>query len=249
MRRQIKKSWGKTQVFLYELIICFFVFIYDKMRCMRKESRILPERMSGALKSMAWRMFGAALMLLGLCLCWALFFHNPYLDGFAAASTFGAQSWLGQIVGFIRFGIGFVPALFVFLCMVRGGLALMVNWSDDALPEYNILSGFIATCVGAAGFGLIVPSATYGGLAGAIVATDMTYIMGRWAVLVGLVLMGLFFVMGGALLHIKFAHLRAIVRRVWRAVRWVLAAFHLTSVSARADYQDEEVAEESVEET
>ena len=74
---------------------------------MSRESKILPDGMSGALKSMSVRLFGAALMLLGVCLVFALIFHNPYLDGFAAASTFGDQSLFGQIVGFFRFYIGF----------------------------------------------------------------------------------------------------------------------------------------------
>ena len=200
---------------------------------MSKDSRFLPERMSGALKSMAWRVFGATLMLLGVCLCWALFFHNPYLDGFATASTFGTQSWFGQVAGFMRYGIGFVPTLFVFMCMIRGGLALMINWSDDATPEYNILRGFIATFVGAAGFGMVMPGATFGGLAGAIVSNDMSLLIGGWAISVGLLCIALFIYMAACLLHIKWAHVRAIAMRAWIAIRWILAAFHLTSAPAK----------------
>ena len=122
---------------------------------MSRESKILPDGMSGALKSIGVRLFGVALMLLGMCLVFALIFHNPYLDGFAAASTFGDQSLFGQIVGFFRFYIGFMPSLFLFLCLMRGGLALIAKWQNDVAPEYNILRGFIALCLGVAGFGLV----------------------------------------------------------------------------------------------
>lgn len=199
------------------------------MHRMSNNSRFLPERMSGALKSMAWRVFGACLMLLGLCLTWGLFFHNPYLDGFAAASTFGNQSWIGQIVGFLRYAIGFMPTLFVFLCMIRGGLALMVKWTDDTAPEYNVLRGFIATFIGASGFGLLVPSATFGGLAGAIVANDLVPLLGTvGAVVSGLVLIAGFVLIGARLLHIKWVHVNVVVRYFWRCVCWILAAFHLS---------------------
>ncbi|MBP3316596.1 MAG: DUF87 domain-containing protein [Alphaproteobacteria bacterium] len=213
---------------------------------MSKDSRFLPERMSGALKSMAWRVFGATLMLLGVCLCWALFFHNPYLDGFSTASTFGTQSWLGQVAGFMRYGIGFVPTLFVFMCMVRGGLALMINWSDDATPEYNILRGFIATFVGAAGFGMVMPGATFGGLAGAIAANDLSLLIGRWAIPVGILCIALFIYMAACLLHIKWAHVRAIAMRVWIAIRWMLAAFHLTSAPAKTVIAETSGAEDEI---
>lgn len=213
---------------------------------MSKDSRFLPERMSGALKSMAWRVFGATLMLLGVCLCWALFFHNPYLDGFSTASTFGTQSWLGQVAGFMRYGIGFVPTLFVFMCMVRGGLALMINWSDDATPEYNILRGFIATFVGAAGFGMVMPGATFGGLAGAIAANDLSLLIGRWTIPVGLLCIALFIYMAAGLLHIKWTHVRAIAMRVWIAIRWMLAAFHLTSAPEKTVIAETSGAEDEI---
>ena len=219
------------------------------MQGMRKESRILPERMSGALKNMAVRAFGAGLVVLGGCLVLALFFHNPYLDGFAASGTYGAQSVLGQIAGFLRYGIGFVPTLFVFLCMMRGGVALAVRGGEELTPEYDILRGFIATFLGAAGFGLVAPLGTFGGLAGAIVANDLGGLIGGvWSVVVGLLCIAGFLVMSGMLLHIKWSHVRAIARRVWRAVRWILAAFHLTAMPAGAAYAvEEETAEKEIE--
>ena len=233
-----------------KFIACFFNKFCDKMHGMRKESRILPERMSGALKTMVLRAFGAGLVVLGVCLVVALFFHNPYLDGFAAAGTYGSQSILGQIAGFLRYGIGFVPTLFVFLCVVRGGLALAINRSEELTPEYDILRAFIATFVGAAGFGLVAPSGTFGGLAGAIVANDLGGLIGGvWSGLVGLMCVAVFMVMGAMLLHIKWSHVVMVARRVWYVMRWVLAAFHLTSMPAKASYQDnEEAVEEEPEE-
>ncbi len=218
------------------------------MHTMNKESRFLPERMSGALKSMAVRVFGAGLMVLGVCLVIALFFHDPYLDGFAAASTFGSQSVLGQIAGFVRYSVGFIPTLFVFLCLVRGGMALAINLSEDTTPEYNILRGFIATFLGASGFGLLAPSATFGGLAGAIVANDLGKLVGSViSVLIGLGCVAGFLLMGAVLLHIKWSHVRALVRHVWRVVRWVLAAFHLTNTPVMAKATEQEATVDDAE--
>ena len=210
---------------------------------MSRDSKILPDGMSGALKSIGVRLFGVALTLLGMCLVFAMVFHNPYLDGFAAASTFGDQSLLGQIVGFFRFYIGFIPSLFLFLCLMRGGLALIAKWQDSVAPEYNILRGFIALCLGVAGFGLVAPGATFGGLMGAIVNVDLTRFIGGFGILVGLVCIAAFCVMGGILLHIKWSHVQSIIRHVWRCVRWVLVAFHLTMPSSYNRMSEEEQLE------
>ena len=218
---------------------------------MDRNVKLLPDSVTNALKGLAVRIAGAMLLVLGILLVWGLLFHNPYLDGFAAASTFGEQSWLGQVVGFVRYGVGFVPALFMFLCVMRGGVALMAHWGEDVAPEYNLLRGFIALFSGAAGFGLIMPSGTYGGMAGAIVAADLGSVLGGWSVLVGLVALAVFFVMAGVLLHIKWSHVVMLARRAWRTIRWLLAAFHLTRPVA-AEYEPapddgEEGAEETTE--
>ncbi len=183
-------------------------------------------------------------MALGLWALFALMVHNPYLDGFAAASTFGNQTAMGNIVGFVRYLIGFVPGMFLFLCIARWGLSWMAGW-QVASPEYNLLRGFVAICLGAAGFGLIMPSSTYGGLAGAIVGADVSKIIGGWGVVVGILCLGGFFVLAGMLLNIKWAYLVQLGRMLYRAVRMVLSVFHLApAVDAQNDADTEDVDDE-----
>ncbi len=216
----------------------------DKMLVMEKQSHFLPERVSGALKSMTKRIIGVVLMLIGLWALFALFFYDPYLDGFAAASTFGNQSFMGQVVGFVRYGVGFVPAMFLFLCLSRFGLSLTANWEESNAPEYNILRGFIALCMGAIGFGLIMPSATFGGLAGYLVAADVLSVIGNWGIAFGVLAICAFFYLAATLLHIKWVHIKSCARLVIKAVRWVASVFHL----AKPEYSYEEAAEEEMEE-
>lgn len=176
---------------------------------MNTQSKFLPDSVAGALKSVAWRVAGAVLLCVGLWLAFALIFHNPYLDGFGAAGNMGRQGWGGNIVGALRYLIGFIPALFVFLCVARRGLVLMLNMNDDGAPEYNLLKGFIAVCAGAAGFGMMMPSSTFGGLAGVLVATDVGSVIGGWTVLAGIFALGVFVVLGAVVLHIKWVHVRS----------------------------------------
>ncbi len=195
---------------------------------MDTQSKFLPASVAGALKSLMWRVAGAGLMVVGIWLAIALIFHNPYLDGFAAAGTMGRQTIMGNIVGVVRYLIGFVPALFVFLCVARRGLMLLTRRADDIAPEYGFMRGFLAVIAGAAGFGMVLPGGTFGGLAGAIVSADVSSLIGAWAVLPGLVCIGIFAVLGGMTLHIKWAHVRALAVRMWRALRWLMSVFHLT---------------------
>ena len=216
----------------------------DKMLVMEKQSHFLPERVSGALKSMTKRIVGVVLMLVGLWALFALFFHDPYLDGFAAASTFGNQSFMGQVVGFIRYGVGFVPAMFLFLCLSRFGLSLTANWEESNAPEYNILRGFIALCMGAIGFGLIMPSATFGGLAGYLVAADVLSVIGNWGIIFGVLALCAFFYLAATLLHIKWTHVKSCVSLIIKSLRWLASVFHL----AKPEYYYEETDEEEIEE-
>ncbi len=144
------------------------------------ESKFLPDSVSGALKSLVKRVSGAALVAFGAMAIFSLIFHDPYLDGFATASTFGNQSFMGQIVGFVRYVVGFVPALFIFLVLIRAGLVWLFKWDDGVATFYNFLRSFIAVCMGSAAFGLIAPMTTYGGMMGAIVATDVGWLIGGW---------------------------------------------------------------------
>ncbi len=203
---------------------------------MDKQSKFLPDSVSGALKNLLMRALGGVLMVLGLWAVFALMFHNPYLDGFAAASTFGHQPIMGQVAGFVRYAIGFVPALFLFLCIARLGYVRLAAWTSDAAPEYNFLRGFIAVCMGAIGFGLILPRSTFGGLAGSIAAGDLTGLIGGWALIVGVFAIGLFVLLGARVLHIKWSHVRASAAAMWRTVRWVLSVFRLTTPPAVPQY-------------
>ncbi|MBD5389280.1 DUF87 domain-containing protein [bacterium] len=211
---------------------------------MKSKAKLLPERMSGALKSLVGRGAGLVLMGLGLTLIVGLAVHDPYLDGVAAASTFGHQSLLGATVGLARYWIGFVPALFLFLCLARAGLAMAMGWRGDA-PEYNLLRGFIAICAGAAGLGMMAPAMSLGGFLGAIAASDMAALLGRWTPIPGLMLLGVFFMIAAILLHIKWTHVAQVWGLIRRGVRWILSAFHL--VRAPVDADDTDTAEEEYE--
>lgn len=208
------------------------------MHGMARNSKILPDSISVALKNLVKRISGGVLLALALWAMYALVFFNPHLDGFAVASTFGAQSIMGQVVGFIRYGVGFVPALFLILCVARWGLAWLANWDENASPEYNFIKCFVAVCVGAAGFGLLMPSETFGGAIGYITAADLGELIGVWGMLVGALCLGVFFILAAMLLHIKWGHIKSAAHMMWRGVRWILSVFHLVP---GAQYSDEEV--------
>lgn len=213
------------------------------------ESKFLPDSVSGALKKLLSRIIGGALMVLGLWAVFALIFHNPYLDGFAAAGTLGRQGLMGQVASFARYAVGFVPAMFVFLCIARLGYARLAAWQSDVPPEYNFLRGFIAVCMGSIGFGLIAPSTTFGGITGAIAAGDIGTLIGSWGLLVGFVALAAFALMAGLILHIKWTHVRASLRAVHRGLRWILSVFRLTTASRSVpECSDDDEAVEEVEE-
>lgn len=217
------------------------------MRDMERQSKFLPESVSGALKKLTLRVFGAALLVLGVGLVAALVLHDPYLSGFSAAGNFGTQPLMGIIAGAARYAIGFVPAMFLFLCVVRIGVGMAVGRGAVRSPEYNLLLGFIAVCAGAAGFGMVAPRATFGGMAGYIAGADMTRLVGGWAAVVGVALICVFFVVGAVLLHIKWAHVRAVARTLWNVVRWLMSVFHLTrggGAVALASVPDDDVVED-----
>ena len=83
---------------------------------MSKQSKFLPDSMSGALRSIIGKLFGIAIFLIAAWAVLALIFHNPYLDGLSAAGNFGNQSIMGNVVGFLRYAVGFVPAMFLLPC-------------------------------------------------------------------------------------------------------------------------------------
>ncbi len=218
------------------------------MHHMERQSKFLPDSVSGALRRLLKRLVGVVLTAIGLWAVVALVFHDPYLDGFAVASTFGQQSFMGNVVSMFRYAVGFVPALFIFLCMVRGGFALMMGRVDDSMraPEYNFLRGFVAVCAGAAAFGCFMPSQTYGGMVGFLIASDVSALIGQWAPIVGMACLCVFLLLAGVLLHVKMSHLRAAVRRVFKVLGWILSVFHLRVPAALQ--LDEDVPAESAEE-
>lgn len=175
---------------------------------MGKQSNFLPQRVSGALKSIAKRTVGAILLAIALWALFALAFYDPYLDGFAVASTFGDQSSMGQLVGFIRYGIGVVPTLFLVLCVARWGLSWVAAWNENSSPEYNFLRCIVAVFIGAAGLGMIMPSGAFGGMIGYIAASDVWGLIGRWGVAIGAVCIAVFLLLAAKLLHIRWAHIK-----------------------------------------
>lgn len=211
------------------------------------KSKFLPDSISGMLKSLLARMFGCVVCVLGLWAVFALLFYDPYLAGVGVASTFGEQSVMGNLVGVVRYAIGVVPGLFLFLCVARWGGMRMIALSGDGAPEYNFLRGFIAICLGAGAFGMLAPMGTFGGIFGAIVANDLGALIGNLVVLVGILCLLAFLWMGGSLLHIKWAHVRGAVQLGWRSMRAIAAAFHLMGVADVNAQPDEQAQEETKE--
>lgn len=214
---------------------------------MNKKSKFLPTSISDMLRKLSVRGIGILFCLCSLWLVFALFFYNPYLSGFAVQGTFGSQGIIGNIVTFTRYVVGFIPALFLFLCLGRFGLSLFIGWDEERAPEYNLLRGFVTLCIGCAALGLMWPDKSFGGLAGAIVAGDVAPILGFAALPVGIVFLLLFLVMSGILLHIKWSHVRAAFEFTVNGTRWLLSVFHLMPMDENTD--EEEEYDEDEEET
>ena len=208
-----------------------------------KKTKFLPESISGAMKNLAFRSAGLAIFLLCVWLILALVFFNPYLDGFAAASSFGRQSIIGNIIAFINYGVGFFPALFLFLFFARVGISMMMKWQEPA-PEYNFLRAFIATIFGAFGFGAISASNSFGGLVGAFAASDISAFAAGWTFIFGIVFISLFLFMSGILLHIKWSQVRAVFAAIINSIKWLLTAFHLAKFKTVPKPDEEELEEE-----
>lgn len=215
-----------------------------------KESKFLPDSVSGALRKFALRAAGFGIFIFGIIFSISLLFGNPYLDGFAASSGFGNQSFIYLIVNFVRFGIGFIPSLFLFLCIARTGISILMNWEEERIPEYNAIRIFLTICFGACGFGAILPSASFGGMAGNIVASDINSFAGGWTFVFGIVFLGLFFLMAGIILHIKWSDVMAVFRALNKFIKKLLSAFHLIkpAVPALTDENIENEIEEDYEE-
>ena len=217
---------------------------------MEGKSRFLPEKLSGALKSLAWRVLGLVMFVFGGLSILAAIFYNSYLDGWAVSSTFGNHGIMGNFVSFVRYVFGFIPMIFLFLCLMRSGLYFVGGGSQqEATPEYNILRGFIALCLGCMGLGMLIPGSSFGGMLGAIASTDFGSFMGNWQIVLGLVSFAGFLLMAGILLNIKWSYVVRVARLTWRSVRWVLSAFHILPMrEVEEEETEEEVEEEEPEE-
>jgi len=223
---------------------------------MDRRTHFLPESISSVLRDLSLRAIGLALCLLSLWLIISLVFFDPYLSGFAAHGSFGTQGIIGNIISFVKYIIGFVPTLFLFLCLGRFGVSLFVRWDEERAPEYNLLRGFVALCFGTAGLGLLSVSGTFGGFAGAIVAADLGPVLGNFAPVLGMVLFLIFLMISGILLHIKWEHVISALKTTNRLVRTVLSAFHLISPiepdedieEEVEEYEDDDDEEEEIEE-
>jgi len=194
---------------------------------MPEQTRLLPESLSAALKNFAARAAGALLLLLGIFLIVALLRHDPWLAGPGVASNFGRQTFVGEMISFIIQGIGWVPALFVFLYLSRIGTLILFNWPHPA-PELSGMMAFINIVVGAAGIGMLFSGAGGGGLVGAVVHHDLFNLVGGlWTSVIGIVFIGAFLLLSGILLHIRMRDVRAVIAAVVAIIRWMLGVLHL----------------------
>ncbi len=220
---------------------------------MDKKSKFLPESISVMLRNLSLRALGVVLCLIAVWLILTLFFSNPYLSGFAVKGSFGGQGLIGGTVAFFRYIIGFIPALFLFLCLGRFGLGLLISWEEERAPEYNLLRGFVTLCVGCAGFGLMFPSKSFGGFLGAIVSADIGSALSGFAVPLGILFVLLFLVMAGMLLHVQWHHVKTAAIKTYNLLRWCLSAFHLLKMKepeeTEEEYEEDEEEETEDEET
>ena len=217
---------------------------------MRKKSKFLPDSISVVLHSIVLRASGGVLCLLSLWLILDLFFLDPYLTSFGVTGSFGNQGIMATVVVFIKYFIGFIPSLFLFLCLGRFGISLLAAWDEERAPEYNLLRGFVTLCIGCAGLGLVSSSNDFGGLAGAVVMADVGKILGAGTFFVGVLLSLLFFIMSGMLLHIKIEHIKILFSIIRKSFRTILSAFHLVAPieEDEEEYEDEEDTEEDADE-
>ena len=216
---------------------------------MNKKSKFLPESISRVLRNLSLRTLGILFCLISIWLIFALFFYNPYLSGFAAQGSFGTNGIIGNIVAFTRYVIGFIPAMFLFMCLGRFGLSLFIGWDEEHAPEYNLLRGFVTLCIGCGALGLMWPDKSFGGIAGAIVGADIAPMLSMFSLPIGIILFGLFLVMAGILLHIKWSHVKTAFVFTVNSVKWLLSVFHLiTPVEPEIDEDEEEIEEDDEEE-
>lgn len=223
---------------------------------MDKKSKFLPESFSALLRNLSLRGLGMLICLIAVWMIADLFFLNSYLSGVAVQGSFGGQGLVGGTVAFSRYVFGFIPTLFLLFCLVRYGLSLLIAWEEERAPEYNFLRGFVALCIGCAGFGLMFPGKSFGGLCGAIVSKDLGTVLHGFAVPLGILFVALFLFLAGALLHVKWHHVKTAAIKTYNLCKWCLSAFHLMKIKDadaqelddEEDDEEEETEEEEEEE-
>jgi ABC-type multidrug transport system fused ATPase/permease subunit len=213
---------------------------------MSKSKRFLPESIANALRTLVSMMFAASLLLLALALILALFLHNPWLAGIGTSSSFGNQSFIGNIIAAFIYAIGWLPTLFIFLYILRISFNMLAKISDPA-PEYNAMRAVIAVAFGAAGLGTLAPNISMGGIAGVVIAHDIGKISGNFSFLFGLLFIAVFLVMAGMLLRIKWSYIVSLYKTSIHLVKTLASALHLMEY-VRPDEEDEEEYEEEEEE-
>ncbi|MCQ2562753.1 MAG: hypothetical protein MJ158_04035, partial [Alphaproteobacteria bacterium] len=197
---------------------------------MKAKESFLPQSMRSVFHEIYIYLIGICVVCVSVWLIIALFFYNSTLSGFGIFGTFGEHYYTGKIIGFIKYVIGFIPELFLFMCLGRFGLSLLSsNITKESAPEYNFLRGFVALCFGVSGLGLISKSGCWGGYAGAVVYADIVSLVPKFVLPIGILFIVLFVWLSAKLLHIKLSHLIAISKTVWNITKWVLSVFHLTT--------------------
>jgi S-DNA-T family DNA segregation ATPase FtsK/SpoIIIE len=207
--------------------------------------------MSRALRSLFARAIGAAVFLCGIWMIIASLRFDPNLSGFMVASSFGTQTFSGNIISFLIYAIGFVPMLFLFLYIARvGGMAALGQ--GDEQPELNSMRAFLTIVFGAFAFGMVSPNLSLGGIAGVVAAADIVRFVGaEICIVLGVIFMFAFLLLGAMLLHIKFSDLAAAYRGTVSVLKWVGTALHLrpapeTDEIEEYEEEDEEEEEEEI---
>ena len=210
------------------------------------------------------RALGAALLFAGAVLVFAFFLHNPWLSGIGALSNFGSQSMVGNIISGMIYIVGWIPALFMLLYIMRAGWNILsgISWS----PEYDTVRAFLTIILGAAGMGCIAASGVLdgtvralfgpffasnymtGGMAGAVIANDIGLFAGKFVFLFGILFIVLFFLMAGVLLRVKISTFSAGAQRIANFAMWVGSALRLVEYRPVIVEQEEEYEEEECEE-
>ncbi|MCL2331785.1 MAG: FtsK/SpoIIIE domain-containing protein [Proteobacteria bacterium] len=204
----------------------------------------MPKFISEFIRSAAIRLVGVLIFSLGAILLAGLILHDSALAGFGAASNFGAHGVIGNIISFMLYGIGWLPALFLFVYIMRLGVVIFARLENPS-PEYDAILAFLAIIFGAAGLGCLMPGASAGGIVGFVVAGDLSRLIGGGTLAVGIVLCALFLLLAGLLLHIKWRDVARVSRTVFAMLRMIGGVLHLVKVEPKRPEEIDDGEEET----